>query len=223
MSQYFESADQDAFFANREYVPEALSQGDMEYEIRFSDMERSMGRKIGEGSYGQVFLARGRKNEKLAVKVLKIANMDSSDEDFEEAIMEFRREILVMKELAHPNVVPLRGAITQEPPLCIVTDFCGRDNLSTLLNNALIDTNTGLRTLVSLGERRPMDWEFRVGLAMDVARGMAYLHTQTPKIIHRDLKPANLFIADDWTGKIGDFGLAKYGRLRSSVQPLLPY
>ncbi len=51
-----------------------------------------------------------------------------------------------------------------------------------------------------------IDEKRRVLMALDVARGMHYLHTCRPPIVHRDLKTPNLLVDKDWTIKVADFG-----------------
>lgn len=46
-------------------------------------------------------------------------------------------------------------------------------------------------------------------MALDIARGMNYLHHCNPPIIHRDLKSSNLLVDKNWTVKVGDFGLSR--------------
>jgi len=48
----------------------------------------------------------------------------------------------------------------------------------------------------------------KIKFAIDIAKGLAYLHENNPKIIHRDLKPANCLVDNKWTVKISDFGLS---------------
>ncbi|PWA41625.1 serine/threonine-protein kinase, active site protein [Artemisia annua] len=54
-----------------------------------------------------------------------------------------------------------------------------------------------------------LDWRRRVHMAMDIARGMNYLHHCHPPIIHRDLKSSNLLVDKNWNVKVGDFGLSR--------------
>jgi serine/threonine protein kinase len=55
-----------------------------------------------------------------------------------------------------------------------------------------------------------MSWKLRVQIAIDVAKGMNYLHKCNPIIIHRDLKSYNLLVDDNFKVKVCDFGLAKH-------------
>jgi serine/threonine protein kinase len=56
---------------------------------------------------------------------------------------------------------------------------------------------------------RQLTWERLLGIALDAARGMLYLHTRQPPIAHRDLKSANLLVNADWQVKVADFNLSR--------------
>ncbi|GMP53757.1 hypothetical protein CsSME_00019131 [Camellia sinensis var. sinensis] len=56
----------------------------------------------------------------------------------------------------------------------------------------------------------PLAWKQRVTMALDVARGVEYLHSLAQQsFIHRDLKPSNILLRDDMRAKVADFGLVK--------------
>uniref|UniRef100_M8BWM6 Serine/threonine-protein kinase CTR1 n=1 Tax=Aegilops tauschii TaxID=37682 RepID=M8BWM6_AEGTA len=101
--------------------------------------------------------------------------------------------VRIMKRLRHPNVVLFMGAITRVPNLSIVTEFLPRGSLFRLIHrpNNLLDEKRRLR------------------MALDVARGMNYLHNCTPVIVHRDLKSPNLLVDKNWVVKVCDFGLSR--------------
>uniref|UniRef100_A0A0D9Y657 Protein kinase domain-containing protein n=1 Tax=Oryza glumipatula TaxID=40148 RepID=A0A0D9Y657_9ORYZ len=62
----------------------------------------------------------------------------------------------------------------------------------------------------TLGASRPLDWDTRMRIALDAARGLAYLHEDSqPCVIHRDFKASNILLEDDFHAKVSDFGLAK--------------
>lgn len=55
-----------------------------------------------------------------------------------------------------------------------------------------------------------MDWMRRLRVALDAARGLAYLHElANPPIIHRDVKPSNILLDDNLSAKVADFGISK--------------
>ncbi|XP_043694921.1 probable serine/threonine-protein kinase SIS8 isoform X2 [Telopea speciosissima] len=106
---------------------------------------------------------------------------------------EWRGTIRIIKKLRHPNVVLFMGAVTHAPNLSIVTEFLSRGSLYRLIH----------RPNNQLDERR------RLRMALDVARGMNYLHNCTPVIVHRDLKSPNLLVDKNWVVKVCDFGLSR--------------
>ncbi|KAM0935101.1 putative protein kinase TKL-CTR1-DRK-2 family [Dioscorea sansibarensis] len=152
-------------------------------EIRWDDL--LLGEEIGEGSYAVVY--RGIWNgSDVAIKVYV------GNEYREELLVEYKKEIAIMKRLRHPNVLLFMGAVYSPDRLAIVTELLARGSLFRALhkNNQTLDLRRRLR------------------MALDVVRGMNYLHCRKPPIIHRDLKSSNLLVDKNWTVKVGDFGLS---------------
>ena len=106
-------------------------------------------------------------------------------------LREFHAELLTVRRLRHPNIVPFYAASAQPPDLCLVME---------LLPTSLFD--------VLHNARLPIDDHRLCAMALDIARALLYLHAQTPPIIHRDVKPANLLLDRAWRVKLCDFGLA---------------
>ncbi|XVF28203.1 hypothetical protein REPUB_Repub15cG0008800 [Reevesia pubescens] len=156
----------------------------LDYEILWEDL--TIGEQIGQGSCGTVYHALWYGSD-VAVKVF------SKQEYSDDVILSFRQEVSLMKRLRHPNVLLFMGAVTSPQRLCIVTEFLPRGSLFRLLQR-----NT-----------TKVDWRRRVHMALDIARGMNYLHHYNPPIIHRDLKSSNLLVDKNWTVKVGDFGLSR--------------
>ncbi|KAJ0976533.1 hypothetical protein J5N97_012007 [Dioscorea zingiberensis] len=71
-------------------------------------------------------------------------------------------------------------------------------------------SNGSLADLIFKGGQNRPDWKERLRIALDVARGIHYLHEDcATRIIHCDIKPQNILMDDNWTARISDFGLAK--------------
>ncbi|KAG2621470.1 hypothetical protein PVAP13_3NG241000 [Panicum virgatum] len=159
----------------------------LDYEILWEDLV--IGEQIGQGSCGTVYHALWYGSD-VAVKVF------SKQEYSEDVIQTFRQEVSLMKKLRHPNIILFMGAVTSPQRLCIVTEFLPRGSLFRLLQ----------RSGTKLDVRR------RIHMALDIARGMNYLHHSSSPIIHRDLKSSNLLVDKHWTVKVADFGLSRIKR-----------
>ncbi|PIN13257.1 Tyrosine kinase [Handroanthus impetiginosus] len=153
-------------------------------EILWEDLQ--IGERIGIGSYGEVY--RGEWNG-TEVAVKKFMNQDISGD----ALAQFKCEIEIMLRLRHPNVVLFMGAVTRPPHMSILTEFLPRGSLYKLLH----------RPNIQIDEKR------RIKMALDVAKGMNYLHTSHPIIVHRDLKTPNLLVDKNWVVKVCDFGMSR--------------
>ncbi|CAL5363799.1 unnamed protein product [Camellia sinensis] len=119
--------------------------------------------------------------EDVAVKVLTV-------QDFcDDQLKEFLREVAIMKRVHHPNVVLFMGAVTQRPHLSIVTEYLPRGSLYRLIHRA------------DAGE--VLDQRRHLCMALDVAKGINYLHCLSPPVVHWDLKSPNLLVDKNWMVK----------------------
>ncbi|RZC51997.1 hypothetical protein C5167_020417 [Papaver somniferum] len=151
--------------------------------------ELQMKERVGAGSFGTVHRAEWHGSD-VAVKVL-------TTQDFhDDQLKEFLREVAIMKRVRHPNVVLFMGAVTKRPHLSIVTEYLPRGSLFRLIHRA------------SGGEL--WDKRRRLRIALDVAKGINYLHCLSPPIVHWDLKSPNLLVDKNWTVKVCDFGLSRF-------------
>ncbi|KAK9665143.1 hypothetical protein RND81_14G093200 [Saponaria officinalis] len=156
----------------------------LDYEILWEDL--TVGEQVGQGSCGTVYHGLWYGSD-VAIKVF------SKQEYSEEVIYSFRQEVSLMKRLRHPNILLFMGAVTSPQRLCIVTEFLPRGSLFRLLQRST----------------SKLDWRRRLHMALDIARGMNYLHNCNPPIIHRDLKSSNLLVDKNWSVKVADFGLSR--------------
>ncbi|EKX47179.1 hypothetical protein GUITHDRAFT_86483 [Guillardia theta CCMP2712] len=153
--------------------------------IEFSDIE--LGEVIGEGGFSVVHKGTW-KGMSVAVKKLKIQYADGGDKHADE----FRKEVQLLSNLRHRNIVRYMGASLQSPDLCVLTEL-----LECSMSDLLYKQNLKLKM------------EQVLGFARDVAKGVKYLHSLRPMIIHRDLKSSNLLVDSLKVCKISDFGLSR--------------
>lgn len=154
-------------------------------DIKIDSDQLVFKQEIGRGSFGQVFKGTWRGTE-VAIKRIPANCMRESE------TKDFMKEAFILRQLRHPNVLQVLGASMS--PACIVTEYLPRGNLFQLIH----DTNT------------PLPWHMVRKIALDICRGMSYLHGCTPPLIHRDLKPHNLLVDENWRVKVCDFGLSKF-------------
>uniref|UniRef100_A0A8C4WWT3 non-specific serine/threonine protein kinase n=1 Tax=Eptatretus burgeri TaxID=7764 RepID=A0A8C4WWT3_EPTBU len=119
----------------------------------------------------------------VAVKVLNLTDPTPQQ------LQAFRNEVGVLRKTRHVNILLFMG-YTTTPQLAIVTQWCEGSSLYRHLH--VLETKFEMFHLIDI--------------ARQTAQGMDYLHAKS--IIHRDLKSNNIFLHEDLTVKIGDFGLA---------------
>jgi len=171
------------------------------WQIEYSDL--TLTRVIGEGAFGKVYLGRWHETD-VAIKMLSsltALGLPSAGEvgpnAAGEAIKTLEREVALMVNMRHPNVILFMGICPE--PFCIVTEYCSRGSLYDLLKSARNDPVLA----------QQLSWPRRLGLAMDSAKGMLYLHSHKPHVIHRDLKTPNLLVDGQWRAKVTDFNLSR--------------
>ncbi|RZC56198.1 hypothetical protein C5167_015058 [Papaver somniferum] len=156
----------------------------LHYDIMWEDL--AIGAQIGHGSCGTVYHGLWCGSE-VAIKEFSLFEYSN------DLLHSFKQEVLLMKRLRHPNVLLFMGAVTTPQHLCIVTEYLPCGSLYQLLRRSTTR----------------LDWRRRALMAVDIARGMNYLHRCRPPIVHRDLKSSNLLVDKNWNVKVGDFGLSR--------------
>ncbi|KAK2912928.1 serine/threonine-protein kinase Nek3 [Channa argus] len=140
---------------------------------------------IGEGSFGRALLVRCKKSqEKYVVKEIQLPKNQSKLENT-------RKEAVLLSRMKHPNIVTFREAFEADDLLCIVMEYCSGGDL--------------------LGKiRQQKAAQFCLD---DILKWFAQMcagakHIHDKRILHRDLKSKNIFLTDNGTIKLGDFGSA---------------
>lgn len=151
--------------------------------------------KLGEGTYGVVFKAVNTVTGRVVA--LKQIRMDSNDEGIPSTTI---REIAVLKDLKHNNIVELIEVVSVGSVLYLAFEFMDQD----------------LRHYMDRNREPILNPQLVKSYLYQILMGLCYCHSR--RIIHRDLKPQNLLIDKGGNIKLADFGLA-----RAFSIPLRPY
>lgn len=146
---------------------------------------------------------------------------------------EFINELTALSDIKHENLVRLRGCCVDGATRYLVYDFMENNSLAHTLLGNLISHILSTFTRFSLGisqyflsgcfmfmyscfgigieqNRIKFSWEARKEISLGIARGLVYLHEEiNPHIVHRDIKASNILLDNNFTPKVGDFGLSK--------------
>ncbi|XP_052608303.1 serine/threonine-protein kinase Nek1 isoform X4 [Peromyscus californicus insignis] len=150
--------------------------------------------KIGEGSFGKAVLVKSTEDSRhYVIKEINISRMSGKERQ------ESRREVAVLANMKHPNIVQYKESFEENGSLYIVMDYCEGGDLFKRINaqkGALFQ------------EDQILDWFVQICLALK--------HVHDRKILHRDIKSQNIFLTKDGTVQLGDFGIARV--LNSTVE-----
>ncbi|XP_019163095.1 PREDICTED: probable receptor-like protein kinase At1g80640 isoform X2 [Ipomoea nil] len=142
---------------------------------------------LGKGGFGCVY--KGKLGENLYVAVKKLEGITP------DAIKEFETEVELLSKMQHPNIISLLGYSVRDDTRIIVYELMQNGSLESHLHGP------------SRGSA--LTWHLRMKIALDIARGLEYLHEHcNPPVIHRDLKSSNILLDASFNAKLSDFGLA---------------
>ncbi|XP_022887183.1 receptor-like kinase TMK4 [Olea europaea var. sylvestris] len=147
---------------------------------------------LGRGGFGVVYKGEMHDGTKIAVKRMESGPMGTK------GMNEFQAEIAVLTKVRHRHLVALLGYCINGNERLLVYEYMPQGTLS--------------QHLFEWQEHgcQPLTWKQRVTIALDVGRGVEYLHSLAQQsFIHRDLKPSNILLGDDMRAKVADFGLVR--------------
>lgn len=144
--------------------------------------------KLGQGGFGPVYKGKLQDGREVAVKKLSQSSKQGKTE--------FMNEAKLLARVQHRNVVNLLGYCVHGTEKLLVYEFVANDSLDNLLFKS--------------ERRNEFDWKKRYDAIAGIARGLLYLHEDSPiPIIHRDIKASNILLNHKWVPKIADFGMAR--------------
>ncbi|KAA6402974.1 MAG: putative CAMK family protein kinase [Streblomastix strix] len=154
-------------------------------EVEYNDFE--IDTKFFGGTMGKTFLVRHKQTGVLYV-MKRVDYFHEKDKRMADD------EIAHMKRLSSKYTVRLIWTFIKEPDMYVITEYCSRGDLRKFI--------TELQTLPE-AERIERVWE----IFAQIILGLEFMHNLN--IIHRDIKPDNIFIMEDGSARLGDFGLSK--------------
>uniref|UniRef100_UPI0037E90E0C insulin-like growth factor 1a receptor n=1 Tax=Semicossyphus pulcher TaxID=241346 RepID=UPI0037E90E0C len=184
----YASVNPEYFSAAEMYVPD-------EWEVAREKI--TMHKELGQGSFGMVYegIAKGVVKDEPETRVaIKTVNESASMRER----IEFLNEASVMKEFNCHHVVRLLGVVSQGQPTLVIMELMTRGDLKSHLRS-LRKENATSQVLPPLKKM--------IQMAGEIADGMSYLNAN--KFVHRDLAARNCMVAEDFTVKIGDFGMTR--------------
>jgi len=176
------------------YIKESMKYPFSEIQSATSDFSRE--NLVGEGGFGHVYKGQLKDGQVIAAKLRKEASA--------QGYTEFFSEVQVLSFARHRNIVMLLGYCCKESYNILVYEYiCNKS-----LEWHLFDQAAGL-----------LEWHKRHAIALGIAKGLRFLHEEcrAGPIIHRDLRPSNVLLTHDFVPMLGDFGLAKWKAVNTSI------
>ncbi|KAH7430228.1 hypothetical protein KP509_09G089200 [Ceratopteris richardii] len=178
--------------AETELIPETVLRAWTAKELRDATAGFHTANIIGSGGVSVCF--KGVLNLKGIDMLVAIKRLNCKAMDGSQIKESFLREIKVLGDVMHRNLVRTLGYCLDGGEMAIVMELMEMGDLRQILDR----------------REKPLSWDRRMNIAMDVAEGLVYLHYESlPPIIHCDLKPQNILLGSDMVAKVSDFGIAK--------------
>ncbi|GBG76702.1 hypothetical protein CBR_g22920 [Chara braunii] len=150
-----------------------------------------IGSKISSGSQAKVFKGSYQRQEVM----IKVMQPSEGEDERKKMDLQFMSEVRTLSKMQHTNVINLVGAFKKNPVWIIVMEYLAGGSLRSFLS-----------------KRQPLSMPLRivVGMAVDIAHGLSYLHSKG--IVHKRLRSDNLHLTADKTVKITEFCAAHIER-----------
>ncbi|XP_010272626.1 PREDICTED: receptor-like serine/threonine-protein kinase At2g45590 [Nelumbo nucifera] len=158
--------------------------------LRHATSSFSPDNRLGQGGFGSVYRGTLPSGQEIAVKLMDSGSLQGE--------REFQNELSLAGKIDCDRVVTLLGF------------SCDRRRRRMLLVYELMHNRSLQDALLDRKCPELMSWNKRFLIAMDIAKGLEFLHTVCdPPVIHGDIKPSNILLDCFFSAKIADFGLAR--------------
>ncbi|KAI4341401.1 hypothetical protein MLD38_026130 [Melastoma candidum] len=147
-----------------------------------------IGCKFASGRHSRIY----RGTYKQRDVAIKLISQPEEDEDMAVLVeKQFTSEVALLFRLRHVNIISFIGACKKPPVFCIITEYMAGGSLRKFLHHQ---------------EPHSVPLRLVLKIALDIAHGMQYLHSQG--VLHRDLKSENILLSEDMCVKVADFGIS---------------
>ncbi|XP_062105311.1 proline-rich receptor-like protein kinase PERK8 isoform X2 [Humulus lupulus] len=150
---------------------------------------------IGEGKFGEVY--KGLLHDGMLVAIKKRHGAPTQ---------EFIEEVHYLSPIQHRNLVTLLG-------------YCQEKNLQFLIYEYIPNGSVSAHLYgTAQHSREKLEFKHRLAIALGAAKGLAYLHSLSPRLVHKDFKTANVLVDENFIAKVADAGLRNFlGRFNNNV------
>ncbi|KAL6533557.1 hypothetical protein OROMI_027669 [Orobanche minor] len=142
---------------------------------------------IGQGKFGEVY--KGLLHDGLLVAMKKRPGPPSQ---------EFVDEVRYLSSIQHRNLVSLLGYCQENDLQILVYEYIPNGSVSFHLYGA------------GQGSQEKLEFKHRLSIALGAAKGLAHLHSLSPRLIHKDFKTANVLVDENFIAKVADAGLRNF-------------
>lgn len=142
---------------------------------------------IGEGKFGEVY--KGLLTEGVLVAIKKRPGAPSQ---------EFVEEVRYLSSIKHRNIVTLLGHCQENYQQILVYEYIPNGSVSSHLYGA------------GHGSREKLEFKHRLSIALGAAKGLAHLHSLSPRLLHKDFKTSNVLVDENFIAKVADAGIRNF-------------
>ncbi|RHY20439.1 hypothetical protein DYB32_010032 [Aphanomyces invadans] len=178
------------------FLPFRLDPALLRAKVDYADIHYT--RKLSKGAFGEVWLGQCQGNYVAIKQILEERKNDAKEIELSRVFLEPHGRQHVRADRVHE---------------------ARRLVWSVFLVLTSLDLTVLLTLLVYLQRNKAsLAWKHeKVGIAIDIAQALVYLHSLNPKVIHRDLKSKNVLLDDNFTAKLSDFGISRLRQLEETM------